>query len=159
MHNDGCNDYKVEKDRVYVKLFLLDGSVKGGFVYISLQAATHDGPEMVIDVLSQDEQFFPVDLQEGSTQLINKKQVVMLGFPIDERKTSPLFLQDVSIHQVTVHLMNHGQLDGRFVCLLPTHARRVKDYLNQAESFVELRKDGHVYLINKEHLLLVEEKQ
>jgi len=50
-------------------------------------------------------------------------------------------------------------LEGSFYLLLPTHARRVKDYLNQGESFLELRKDGTLYLINKDHILFVEEKR
>ena len=152
------SDYKVEKDRFFVKLFLLDGSMREGFVYLSFQAANHEGPELVTDVLNQEEQFLPINFQEGSTRLINKTQIVMISFPGDERKTGVPFLEDISIHEVMIHLTTHAQLEGRFVSLLPTHARRVKDYLNQGESFLELRKDGNIYLINKDHILFVEEK-
>ncbi len=152
------SDYRVEKDRFSIKLFLLDGSTKEGYIYLSFLAANHEGPELVTDVLNQDEQFLPINFQESRTRLINKEQIVMVSFPEDEKKTGNLFPKDISIHDVTIHLVNHDPLEGRFVSLLPTHARRVKDYLNQGESFLELRKDGNIYLINKDHVLFVEEK-
>jgi hypothetical protein len=43
--------------------------------------------------------------------------------------------------------------------MLPTHARRVKDFLNQPDSFLEMKKESDIYLINKRHILFVEEKQ
>jgi hypothetical protein len=157
-HMNNYSDYKVEKDRSPVTLFLLDGSVKEGYVYLSLHAATHEGPEMIMDVLNQDEQFLPIDFKERPVRLINKGQIVMISFPMDEVKTGNMSLGETRIHDVTVHLINQGQLEGSFVSLLPTHARRVKDYLNQEESFLELRRDGRIYLINKDHVLFVEEK-
>lgn len=153
------SDYKVKKNRFSVRLFLLDGSIEEGFVYLSFHAANHEGPEMVTDLLNQGEQFLPVNFQEASARLINKRHIVMLSFPMDENKTGNLPLEDISIHDVTVHLMNHDRLEGKFVSLLPTHARRVKDYLNQGESFLELRRDASIYLINKDHILSVEENE
>ena len=152
------SEYKVEKDRFSVTLFLLDGSVKEGYVYLGLHAANHEGPEMVTDVLNQNEQFIPIHVDGGSTRLMNKEQVVMISFPMNEPKAGNLFFQDISIHDVTVHLINHGHLEGSFISVLPTHSRRVKDYLNQGETFLELRRDGTIYLINKDRILYVEEK-
>ena len=154
----GCSDYKVEKDRFSVTLFLLDGSMREGYVYLSLHAANHDGPEMVRDVLNQGEPFIPIEVEEGSTRLINKNQIVMVSFPAEERETGSLSFKDLSIHNVTIHLINHGHLEGRVISLLPVHSRRVKDYLNQGEAFLELGRDGTVYLINKKHILFAEEK-
>ena len=56
-----------------------------------------------------------------------------------------------------------GGKDGRelidkFISVLPEHAQRVKDFLNQKEPFLELIKDDGIYLINKVHVVFVEEK-
>ena len=53
---------------------------------------------------------------------------------------------------------NFTELEGNFTFMLPSHARRVKDFLNQSESYLELRKDRETYLINKNHVLFIEEK-
>jgi hypothetical protein len=152
------NDYKVEKNRFCVRLFLLDGSTEEGSLYLSFHAANHEGPEIVTDVLNQNDQFLPINFREGATHLINKENIVMVAFPRDEKQTENPALKDVSVHNVAIHLMNHDPLEGSFFLLLPTHARRVKDYLNQEEPFLELRRDGTIYLINKDHILFVEEK-
>jgi len=57
-----------------------------------------------------------------------------------------------------IHLVNDTRLDGSFLFVLPNHARRVKDFLNQTVCYLELRKNGETYLINKDHILYVEEK-
>lgn len=153
------NDYRVQKNRFPITLFLLDGSTEEGVLYLSFHAANHEGPEIVSDVLNQNDPFLPISFREGATHLINKNNIVMVAFPLDEKQPENPALKDIAVHDVAIHLMNHDPLEGSFYLLLPTHARRVKDYLNQGESFLELRKDGTLYLINKDHILFVEEKR
>ena len=155
---DEQNDFKVQKNRFPVTLFMTDGSTQEGSIYLSHHAATHEGPEMVNDVMNQKEQFLPVNFREGATLLINREKIVMIAFPGDEGAAVSPVSEDVCVHNVAIHLMNHDPVEGSFFCLLPTHARRVKDYLNQGESFLELRRNETVYLINKDHILFVEEK-
>jgi hypothetical protein len=155
---DEHSDYKVQKNRFSVTLFMTDGSTQEGYIYLSRHAANHEGPEMVNDVMNQKEQFLPVNFREGATLLINREKIVMIAFPGDERTTESPISEDMCVHNVAIHLMNHDPLEGSFFSLLPTHARRVKDYLNQGESFLELRRDRTIYLINKDHILFVEEK-
>jgi hypothetical protein len=59
---------------------------------------------------------------------------------------------------VEINLDNKTQKEGKFVFQLPEHLTRVKDFLNHADSFVELRNDKEIYLINKDHILSVREK-
>jgi hypothetical protein len=113
---------------------------------------------MVNDVMNQKEQFLPVNFREGATLLINREKIVMIAFPGDDRPAEDLVSEDVCVHNVAIHLMNHDPVEGSFFSMLPTHARRVKDFLNQGESFLELRRDETIYLINKDHILFVEEK-
>ena len=65
----------------------------------------------------------------------------------------PCYVSDVEIN-----LDNKTQKEGIFVYHLPKHLTRVKDFLNHADSFVELRIDKEIYLINKDHILSVREK-
>ena len=152
------DDYKVKKDRFYVTLFLLDGSTKEGFIYLSSHAARHEGPEFVIDVLRQSEQFLPINLKDGSTPIINKDQILMMSFPSENGEAVEVSSGETRVHQVSVHLVNHDKVEGRFISVLPEHAQRVKDFLNQKEPFLELIKDDGIYLINKVHVVFVEEK-
>ena len=71
---DEQNDFKVQKNRFPVTLFMTDGSTQEGSIYLSRHAATHEGPEMVNDVMNQKEQFLPVHLlQYGKHLKINEK--------------------------------------------------------------------------------------
>jgi hypothetical protein len=150
------SDYRIEKDRFSVKLFFSDGKVDEGNIYLSLQAANHEGRESVGDVLNQEDSFLPVNFPTRSTKLINKRHVLMVSFPSNEEEEG--LGAEANAHEVVLHLTNGVQIEGKFIFLLPPHSSRVKDYLSQTESFMELRKEGEICLINKRHVIFVEEK-
>jgi hypothetical protein len=150
------SDYRIEKDRFSVKLFFSDGEVDEGNIYLSLQAANHEGRESVGDLLNQQDSFLPVNFSTKSTKLINKRYLLMVSFPSNEAEED--LGAEANPHEVILHLSNGVQIEGKFIFLLPPHSSRVKDYLSQTESFMELRKEGEIYLINKRHIIFVEEK-
>jgi hypothetical protein len=150
------SDYRIEKDRFSVKLCFSDGKVDEGNIYLSLQAANHEGRESVRDVLNQQDSFLPVNFPTRSTKLVNKRHLLMVSFPSNEKAED--LGAEANPHEVILHLINGVQIGGKFIFLLPPHSSRVKDYLSQAESFMELRKEGEIYLINKRHIIFVEEK-
>jgi hypothetical protein len=151
------SDYKIEKDRFSVKLFFSDGTVEEGNIYLSLLAAHHEGRESVRDVLNLPDPFLPVNFLGGTTRLVNKENLSMVSYPTEDEKVEPVALE-ASPHEVILRLINSVRVEGRFIFLLPPHSSRVKDYLNQAEPFVELRKEQEIYLVNRKHIVFVEEK-
>jgi hypothetical protein len=151
------SDYKVEKERFCVKLLFSDGTEEEGNLYLGLHAAHHEGHELVRDVLNQPDLFLPIKFLQGQTRLINKENVLMVSFPSGQEEDDSADLLN-SIYQVDVTLDNRVRMEGKLVFLLPAHSSRVKDYLNQADAFVELRKGGEIYLINRKHIISVEEK-
>jgi len=150
------NEYKIEKSLFLVKVFFLDGTVKEGSVYLSLQAARHEGHETVSDVLNQKEQFIPINFKEEQIRLINKTHIIMMSFPMCKENIEDLM--PCYVAEVQINLDNKTQKEGIFVFQLPKHLTRVKDFLNHADSFVELRIDKEIYLINKDHILSIREK-
>jgi sRNA-binding regulator protein Hfq len=152
------SEYKVKKDRFSVKIFFLEGTLEQGKIFLSSHSPHHEGRESVRDVLNQTEKFIPISSIEGTTKLVNKNHILMISFPLDEQEVEPSDLTNTSRYEVVIHLVNHTRLEGRFIFLLPAHASRVKDFLNQTESFLELRRDHEIYLINKDYILFVEEK-
>src|SRR5512139_856827 len=94
------NDFKIQKNRFSVTLFMMDGSTQEGYIYLSRHAATHEGPEMVNDVMNQKEQFLPVNFREGATLLINREKIVMIAFPGDEGAAVSPVSEDVCVHNV-----------------------------------------------------------
>ena len=150
------SDYRIEKERFSVKLFFSDGKVDEGNIYLSLQAANHQGRESVRDVLNQQDAFLPVNFPARSTKLVNKRHLLMVSFPSNAEEGN--LGDEANPHEVVLHLINGVRIEGKFIFLLPPHSSRVKDYLSQTESFMELRKEGEIYLINKRHIIFVEEK-
>jgi hypothetical protein len=151
------SDYKVEKDRFSVKLFFSDGTVEEGNIYLSLLAAHHEGRESVRDVLNYPDPFLPVNFLGGTTRLVNKENLSMVSYPTEDERGEPVDLASTQC-EVVLRLINSVRVEGRFIFLLPPHSSRVKDYLNQAEPFVELRKEQEIYLVNRRHIVFVEEK-
>ena len=150
------NEYKIEKSLFLVKVFFLDGTIKEGSVYLSLHAARHEGRETVSDFLNQKEQFISINFKEEQIRLINKTHIIMMSFPLCKENIEnsvPYYVAEVQID-----LDNNTQKEGSFVFQLPDHLTRVKDFLNHADVFVELRTDTEIYLINKNHILSVREK-
>ena len=157
------SDYTVEKVLFSLKLFFPNETPVEGDIFLSYLAAHHEGRERVIDVLNQSDQFIPFHLKDESTKLINKNSILMVTFPSNEDETADPVHPDFSA-EVVIHLINDTSLDGKFFFSLPAHSRRVKDFLNQSflekpESFLELRKDAEVCLVNKAYILFVEEKK
>ncbi len=152
------SEYKVEKTRFPVRVFFEDGTAKEGELYLSVRAAHREGREKAIDVLNQTDLFIPIYFNEESVKLTNKENIVMVSFPSEEEEPEDSVFADITV-EVVIHLVNHTRLEGNFFFMLPTHARRVKDFLNQADSFLEMKKESDIYLINKKHILFVEEKQ
>ena len=151
------SEYKIEKDRFSVKLLFSDGTVRDGYIFLSFHAAHHEGRELVKDVLNSEEQFIPIDFPGESTKLVNKRDILTISFPLNEHKAEHSMPAFTGV-EVAIYLSNSKRLDGRFIFLLPIHASRVKDFLNQRESFLELRKDEEICLINKDHIAVVEER-
>ncbi len=152
------SEYKVEKTRFPVKLYFGNGVVKEGELYLSVRAAHHEGRERAIDVLNQTDLFIPIYFNEEPVKLTNKENILMVSFPSEEEEPEDSVFADIKV-EVVIHLVDHTQLEGNFFFMLPTHARRVKDFLNQPDSFLEMKKGSDIYLINKKHILFVEEKQ
>ena len=150
------DEYKIEKSLSPVKVFFPDGTVKEGSVYLSLHAAGHEGGETVSDVLNHKDQFIPVNFKKEQIRLINKRHIIMMSFPLckeNVENSMPSYATDVEIN-----LDNKTQKNGTFAFQLPKYLIRVKDFLNHADAFVELRIDNEIYLINKDHILSVREK-
>lgn len=150
------DEYKIEKSLFPVNVFFLDGTIKEGSVYLSLHAANHEGPETVSDVLNQKEQFIPIDFREERIRLINKTHIIMMSFPLC--KWNMECLMPCHAADVEINLDNRTQKKGTFVFQMPKHLTRVRDFLNHADLFVELRIDEEIFLINKDHILSVREE-
>jgi hypothetical protein len=151
------SEYKIEKDLFSVKLFYSDGAVEEGNIYLSLRAAHHEGPESVRDVLNQPEPFLPVNFMDKPTKLVNKDHLLMVSFSVNGKRGESVPLAS-SLYEVSLQLISNLLIEGKFIFLLPPHSSRVKDYLSQEEPFVELSKEEETYLINKKHIIFVEER-
>ena len=151
------SDYKIEKELFQVKLFFPDGTVGEGNIFLGLHAAHHEGRESVRDVLNDSAPFLPVNSLGRTTRLVNKENISMISYPEQGEKDESV-ASGVSHHEVVLGLINSVRLEGEFIFLLPPYSSRVKDYINQAEPFVELRKEQEIYLVNRRYIDFVEER-
>jgi hypothetical protein len=151
------HEFKIEKKLFVVKVFFLDGTIKEGGIYLSLQAAHREGPETVSDVLNQKEQFIPINFVGEQVSLTNKSHIMMLSFPLGREKTENS--AQGYIKNVEISLINMTNKEGTLTFQLPRHLTRLKDFFNQAGSFVEFTIDEEMYLINKDHILSVRENR
>ena len=139
------NQYQVKKERHAVAVFLSDGLVLEGAIFLAQFAARHQGSEQVLDLMLEEEIFFPLQAKDGSIQLINKWAVTHI------RWTPLCPPTEVNATERPIHLTFIGgdTLDGVLRAVLPSGQERVQDFLNLTDDFFTLDAGDYQYVINR----------
>ena len=138
------SEYQVEKQKVAVTLSLVDGQMREGTMFLSPFSSYHSGPQTLIDLMSEEEQFAPFVGSDGSFRLINKTQISHIKYqkiPDDSLVLgTPL--------EVTVTFTNSRQLSGTVVLEVPEGKSRLLDFMNNNRDFFGLTSTEGDYIVN-----------
>jgi hypothetical protein len=143
------SEYRLEKIEKDVVLFLVDGVVLEGVVFLSTYAYGHSGRQTLLELLLEMERFLPFRDRTGQVRLINREAISHARY---ERETDE---EAVPLgDQVSVRLVFFGGevLEGAVTLDTPEEKSRIKDYLNIAPVFFSLESGSSHYIANARHI-------
>ncbi len=137
------NDYRVEKLELPVLLFLADGVVHDGIMFLSPFSPSHSGSQRLVELFREPDTFCPFKGKDGRFYLINKSSVTHARYPVqDEEATYG--------DQIKVRLTFYGGelLEGTIIIAMPAGKGRIQDYINSTPGFFCLHTEEAHYIVN-----------
>jgi hypothetical protein len=133
------------------------GGRSAGQVFMPAQASAHSGATRPVEWINSPGDFFPF-LPEGATSavILNKSQVVLLvvGASADADEVA----EEEGLPRRRVRIECGSQsFEGTLLLDMPENQRRLQDYLNRPERFVELRDGDRHLLVRKEAITRLHE--
>lgn len=137
------SEFRIEKKEEHVVIFMADGVVYEGSVFLSPFAQNRSGGQTVLDLLLEEQPFLPLKGANGDYHLISKGMISHLRF---ENREEPLVCYPE--RDVKITFLGGEELQGT-VCLdLPAENSRIQDFFNLGTKYVSLKSGGHDYLVN-----------
>ena len=124
------SELRVPTVAMETEILCADGRSFRGRVFIPALASRHSGPMRLEEWLNEPPQFFP--------------------FLPDEDSPEP----DTPHRRVAIEC-EARRLEGVLVIDMPSHLRRVLDFLNRPQMFLTLRDDNRHHLVQKERITRV----
>ena len=136
--------YRVDKRELPVALFLSDGIVHEGVVFLNTLSHAHSGPQTLLEMLREKELFFPFRTNDGAFTLINKSAITHARF--NENDAEELAFGE----ELAVRIVFFGGelLQGTIRLAMPEGQNRLQDYVNAAPGFVPLEAGENRYVVN-----------
>jgi hypothetical protein len=139
-----ADDLRVVKRQEQVSLFMTDGMVFEGTVFLAQYAMHHSGEQRVLDLLLEADRFLPMKASDGAFHLICKGMVSHVRCAV--------FLEEgleYTERQIRICFPGNEQLQGKVKMDLPAHSARLTDYINSGNEFFPLFSAEHSYLVNR----------
>lgn len=138
------NQYRVDKREQPATLFLADGVVQEGMLYLSPFSQSHSGEQSLLELLRDREVFIPFRSQGGNFALINKEAVTHLRYqPVSDFE--PPYGDRVNVR---ITFFGGELLQGSIALDMPEGQSRLQDYLNAAPGFFPLDSGDAHYIVN-----------
>jgi len=160
----GEADYTVPKHAVTARLRLVGREPADVLLHLAEGAARHRGRELPSDLLNQDSAFLPVqDAAGGEIRLVHRRSLLWVSIAADDERgpdggASATGADDPGVTSARVRVLfdDGSELVGSLRWVLPAGQRRVRDYLEQADTFFPLHVGERVKLVNRDHVASVE---
>jgi len=159
MTTTSSSEFRVEKLRVDATVTLSSGQSTRGCFFTAGTSATHDGPELVGELLNSEAGFFPFEIHEGDdtrTVLYNRAHVVLVGLNDNEEERIPGY--SVAFRQLVSILLSNGhRVVGSVHVYRPKGHDRLSDWTRQPEVFRYLETGDLTLLVNATHIVDISE--
>ena len=133
------------------------GRRSAGQVFMPAQASAHSGATRPVEWINSPGDFFPF-LPEGAPAavILNKSQVVLLVVGTSADADEVAEVEGVPRRHVRIECGSQS-FEGTLLLDMPESQRRLQDYLNRPERFVELRDGDRHLLVRKEAITRLHE--
>jgi hypothetical protein len=154
------SELRIAKRRVTATVTLSAGAPAAGALFLADQAATHAGPERLIDVLNAGPGFVPFEavspVGERYTQLLNLAHIVVV-----QADRSAVELADDAAYQaapkksVVLQLLSGEELRGVLRVERPAGRDRLSDAVRDETGFRYLESASGVLAVNLAHVVRI----
>jgi hypothetical protein len=154
-HGYAMEDLRIPKRQVPVEVVLPGGQSRRVSLFLAENAAGHEGPERVSDLLNGHEPFIPaLDLDGGGMTFLQRTSIALartttIAEPDGAGYTIPIE------HDVDITLSDGTRLAGTVTFLAPPQHERLIDFLNRPEPFFRLLEREGVALVGRAHVARV----
>lgn len=151
------SEYHIEKRRRPVSVLLHDGRRLTGDVFVPSTGRAHPLPAEPIDLLNEDEPFFPLARPDGAVVLVAKDHVLTVEQPAGPADNP---LEVPALGEPAAFLLADGsEVEGYVFPAIRSERPRLLDYLNQHTSrFLAVFTADHVRLVNCRWVITVEQR-
>jgi hypothetical protein len=142
----------VEKLKVHVRVKCAGAEPISGYLSLAPQAAVHEGPETLLELLNSNQRMFPLlGEQEREMTLIARAQLewVEAGHDVTESWIWPRPFLVTREERVAVEWPDGRKLDGRVPMELPHDLNRASDFMNGEDDFFPLISSERTLLVSK----------
>jgi len=140
-------ELRVPTTQIDAELQLDDGRILRGTIFVPA-SSTHSGSKRPDEWINEPAAFFPFRIEgSDSPELFSKQASLRLSVPAEMLHEEEM-PADVEHRGVVVETTG-GSFQGLVRLDMPSHQRRVLDYLNLPQSFLCLMTDEHAHLIQK----------
>jgi len=149
----GRDDLKVPKKQVFVKVFLEDGSIVTGFVFVSDFAETHYGKETVYDLLCYKGHFLTIkEWDTGDTLFVNKNKIVKIHL---KARIYPELWNLFEERAIRLIMDNGESIEGKIRAETSAEKSRISDLINEAGGFLALETKNGEILVNTSKVKII----
>jgi len=136
--------YRVEKREEPVVIYMSDGMVVEGVIFLSDFSHLHSGKQTALEMLREEEPFFPLRDQHGTFKLIKKSLITHVqqheGAEVPEHYGKEV--------EVTLTFIAGESLRGKVLLNMPEGKNRIQDFINSSPGFFSLNVSGRPYIAN-----------
>jgi hypothetical protein len=137
------SEFRIEKREEPVVIFMADGIVYEGDLFLSPFAQHRTGGQSVSDLLLEDQPFLPLKTTGGEFHLVKKSMISHLRY--DVREESGIELPE---REVKITFLGGEELQGTVRIDLPAGKNRIQDFFNSSDKYFAMQSGGHDYLVN-----------
>jgi len=151
------NEYFIEKQRLPVDIELVTGERLTGDIFVQ---SSWRGPLVLEDApeyMNQSEPFFPLELADGSTRLVARRQVAAVKCTAAPALDPAAYGRPATVE---IQLASGSRVSGTLYIEAIAPNQRVLDYLNhETDVFITLRDPAGDHVVNRAHILTVTEPE
>ena len=150
------SEYQVEKQQTAVTIYLVDGQVREGSLFLSPFSSTRSGSQTLLELLHEPAPFVPFLRNDDLFLLLNKEQISHVRYQPGENDVSPIG----SFLDVAIIFVNGKELAGTTVLETPEGKGRLLDFLNAGPGYFSLDcGNDEYYLVNPRVIVEISDRK
>lgn len=137
--------FRIETVRKKAGVFFPDGSRIGGNFFVLPVSPIHGGAEMLSELLADERNFIPFEVEDGKIALLRKENIRMICVEEKEGDNNHLNTRQIDVRLCFV---SGETMQGTIHYELPESHSRLSDFLNGCDEFFHFESGDKSYLVN-----------